>query len=129
MILGSEAGAFVPLHCQECQCHRLRQHRQALHCIAARGAPPPPLLAEELVAAPRDDRVAARQREGAGVGLDADGPGLARERAQAAAVAGRGGVAIAIAREIGIAPLFLGTGEQLADFELFDAPKFLERLV
>lgn len=43
--------------------------------------------------------------------------------------AGKGGVAIAIAREIGIAPLFLGTGEQLADFELFDAQKFLERLV
>lgn len=43
--------------------------------------------------------------------------------------AGRGGVAVAIAREIGIAPLFLGTGEQLPDFELFEQKKFLERLV
>lgn len=43
--------------------------------------------------------------------------------------AGKGGVAVAIAREIGIAPLFLGTGEGLTDFELFDQKKFLERLI
>lgn len=43
--------------------------------------------------------------------------------------AGKGGVAVAIAREIGIAPLFLGTGEQLADWELFEQKKFLERLI
>lgn len=43
--------------------------------------------------------------------------------------AGKGGVAVAIARENGVLPLFLGSGEKAEDFALFDRQKFLERLI
>jgi fused signal recognition particle receptor len=43
--------------------------------------------------------------------------------------AGKGGVAVAIAREIGITPLFLGSGEAATDFAPFDREEFLERLI
>jgi fused signal recognition particle receptor len=42
---------------------------------------------------------------------------------------GKGGVAVSIAREIGITPLFLGTGEQITDFEPFERNRFLERFL
>ena len=42
---------------------------------------------------------------------------------------GKGGVAVAIARETGIAPRFLGTGEQAGDLALFDRASFLERML
>lgn len=42
---------------------------------------------------------------------------------------GKGGVAVAIARETGIPPRFLGTGEQSGDFVLFDRAAFLERML
>jgi len=42
---------------------------------------------------------------------------------------GKGGLAAAIAREIGIYPLFLGSGEQASDFTPFDRDVFLERLI
>ena len=42
--------------------------------------------------------------------------------------AGKGGVAVAIAREIGITPTFLGSGEKADDFSLFNRKAFLERL-
>ena len=42
---------------------------------------------------------------------------------------GKGGVAVAIARETGIAPRFLGTGEQAEDLVLFDRTTFLERML
>jgi fused signal recognition particle receptor len=42
---------------------------------------------------------------------------------------GKGGVAVAIARETGIAPRFLGTGEQAGDLALFDRTTFLERML
>ncbi|MFZ4116575.1 MAG: signal recognition particle-docking protein FtsY [Chthoniobacterales bacterium] len=43
--------------------------------------------------------------------------------------AGKGGVAVAIAREIGVIPLFIGSGEQVTDFEAFQCEEFLEGLV
>ena len=42
---------------------------------------------------------------------------------------GKGGVAVAIARETGITPRFIGTGEQAGDLALFDRTSFLERLL
>ncbi|KAB2644969.1 MAG: signal recognition particle-docking protein FtsY [Verrucomicrobia bacterium] len=42
---------------------------------------------------------------------------------------GKGGVAVAIAREIGITPYFLGTGEGITDLAPFDRNQFLERLL
>jgi fused signal recognition particle receptor len=42
---------------------------------------------------------------------------------------GKGGVAVAIARETGITPRFLGTGEQAGDLTLFDRAAFLERML
>jgi fused signal recognition particle receptor len=42
---------------------------------------------------------------------------------------GKGGVAVAIARETGVQPSFLGTGEGAADFALFDRAAFLERML
>lgn len=42
---------------------------------------------------------------------------------------GKGGVAVAIARETGIQPRFIGTGEQAGDFSLFDRASFLERML
>ena len=43
--------------------------------------------------------------------------------------AGKGGVVVAIAREIGVMPLFLGSGEQVTDFAPFERTAFLERLI
>jgi fused signal recognition particle receptor len=42
---------------------------------------------------------------------------------------GKGGVAVAIARETGITPRFIGTGEQVGDLALFDREAFLERML
>ena len=42
---------------------------------------------------------------------------------------GKGGVAVAIARETGIPPRFVGTGEGAGDFALFDRTSFLERML
>ena len=42
---------------------------------------------------------------------------------------GKGGVAVAIARETGIQPRFIGTGEQAGDLALFDRTLFLERML
>jgi fused signal recognition particle receptor len=42
---------------------------------------------------------------------------------------GKGGVAVAIARETGVPPRFIGTGEQADDLALFDRPSFLERML
>jgi fused signal recognition particle receptor len=42
---------------------------------------------------------------------------------------GKGGVAVAIARETGIPPRFVGTGEQAGDLALFDRAAFLERML
>ena len=42
---------------------------------------------------------------------------------------GKGGVAVAIARETGITPRFIGTGEQAGDLALFDRASFLERML
>jgi fused signal recognition particle receptor len=42
---------------------------------------------------------------------------------------GKGGVAVAIARETGVPPRFLGTGEQAGDLVLFDRTAFLERML
>ena len=42
---------------------------------------------------------------------------------------GKGGVAVAIARETGIQPRFLGTGENVGDLALFDRNAFLERML
>jgi len=42
---------------------------------------------------------------------------------------GKGGVAVAIARETGIPPRFIGTGEQVGDITLFDRASFLERML
>ena len=42
---------------------------------------------------------------------------------------GKGGVAVAIARETGITPRFIGTGEQVGDLALFDRESFLERML
>jgi fused signal recognition particle receptor len=42
---------------------------------------------------------------------------------------GKGGVAVAIARETGIPPRYVGTGEGAADFALFDRAAFLERMI
>jgi fused signal recognition particle receptor len=42
---------------------------------------------------------------------------------------GKGGVAVAIARETGVPPRFLGTGEQARDLVLFDRAAFLERML
>lgn len=42
---------------------------------------------------------------------------------------GKGGVAVAISRELGIDPLFVGSGEQAADLRPFERETFLERLI
>jgi fused signal recognition particle receptor len=42
---------------------------------------------------------------------------------------GKGGVAVAIARETGIPPRFIGTGEGSEDLALFDRVAFLERML
>lgn len=42
---------------------------------------------------------------------------------------GRGGVAIAIQNELGIPPRYIGTGEKLEDFALFDRDTFLEKIL
>jgi len=42
---------------------------------------------------------------------------------------GKGGVAVAIARETGITPRFIGTGEAAEDIALFDRASFLERML
>jgi len=42
---------------------------------------------------------------------------------------GKGGVAVAIARETGIPPRFVGTGEGASDLALFDRAAFLERML
>jgi len=42
---------------------------------------------------------------------------------------GKGGVAVAIARETGITPRFIGTGEQAGDLALFDRTTVLERML
>jgi len=42
---------------------------------------------------------------------------------------GKGGVAVAIARETGIPPRFIGTGEGAEDLALFDRTSFLERML
>ena len=42
---------------------------------------------------------------------------------------GKGGVAVAIARETGITPRFIGTGEGAEDIALFDRASFLERML
>jgi len=42
---------------------------------------------------------------------------------------GKGGVAVAIARETGVPPRFIGTGEQAGDLALFDRHSFLERML
>ena len=42
---------------------------------------------------------------------------------------GKGGVAVAIARETGIQPRFIGSGEGAGDFALFDRATFLERML
>jgi fused signal recognition particle receptor len=42
---------------------------------------------------------------------------------------GKGGVAVAVARETGIMPRFVGSGEQAEDFALFDREAFLERML
>lgn len=42
---------------------------------------------------------------------------------------GKGGVAVAVARETGIMPRFVGSGEQAEDFALFDRASFLERML
>ncbi len=42
---------------------------------------------------------------------------------------GKGGVAVAIARETGILPRFIGTGEGVEDIALFNRASFLERML
>ncbi len=42
---------------------------------------------------------------------------------------GRGGMAVAIHRQLGIPPLFLGTGEGVEDFEPFEREAFLEGMI
>ena len=42
---------------------------------------------------------------------------------------GKGGVAVAVARETGIHPRFVGSGEQAGDFALFERASFLERMI
>jgi fused signal recognition particle receptor len=42
---------------------------------------------------------------------------------------GKGGVAVAIARETGVQPRFIGTGEQAGDLALFDRASFLEQML
>jgi fused signal recognition particle receptor len=42
---------------------------------------------------------------------------------------GKGGIAVAIARETGIPPRFIGTGEGAEDIALFDRASFLERML
>ncbi len=42
---------------------------------------------------------------------------------------GKGGVAVAVARETGIQPRFVGSGERAGDFALFDRVSFLERMI
>jgi fused signal recognition particle receptor len=42
---------------------------------------------------------------------------------------GKGGVAVAVARETGILPRFVGSGEQSGDIALFDRSTFLERML
>ncbi len=42
---------------------------------------------------------------------------------------GKGGAAVSIAREIGVKPLFLGNGEAIEDFALFQREVFLKHLI
>jgi fused signal recognition particle receptor len=42
---------------------------------------------------------------------------------------GKGGIVVAIQNELGIAPRFVGTGEELEDFAYFDKEKFVEGLL
>ena len=42
---------------------------------------------------------------------------------------GKGGIAVAIARELGIPPRFIGTGEKLGDLEPFDRNRYVETLL
>lgn len=42
---------------------------------------------------------------------------------------GKGGIAVAIARELGIPPRFIGTGEKLDDLEPFDRNRYVESLL
>jgi len=42
---------------------------------------------------------------------------------------GKGGIAVAIARELGIPPRFIGTGEKLGDIEPFDRQRYVETLL
>lgn len=42
---------------------------------------------------------------------------------------GKGGIAVAIARELGIPPRFIGTGEKLGDIEPFDRRRYVETLL
>jgi fused signal recognition particle receptor len=42
---------------------------------------------------------------------------------------GKGGIAVAIARELGIPPRFIGTGEKLGDLEPFDRRRYVETLL
>src|SRR5450755_370387 len=42
---------------------------------------------------------------------------------------GKGGIVIAIQDELGIPTRFVGTGEQLDDFALFDGPAFIEQML
>lgn len=42
---------------------------------------------------------------------------------------GKGGVAVAIARETGVPPRYVGTGERAGDLSLFDRAAFLERML
>lgn len=42
---------------------------------------------------------------------------------------GKGGVAVAIARETGISPRYIGTGEGAGDLALFDRSSFLDRML
>jgi fused signal recognition particle receptor len=42
---------------------------------------------------------------------------------------GKGGVAVAIARETGIQPRFIGTGENIGDLALFERAPFLEQML
>jgi fused signal recognition particle receptor len=42
---------------------------------------------------------------------------------------GKGGVAVAVARETGVLPRFIGSGEQAGDIALFDRSTFLERML
>jgi fused signal recognition particle receptor len=42
---------------------------------------------------------------------------------------GKGGMAVAIRHQLGIPPVFVGTGEQIGDFQRFDRDRFVEELL